>query len=62
MRNYQLTSQWYHTNDSTRLVSIQNQNRLSLGTRYGVYVVTTGTHIILIFIVESPKDRGIGLV
>ena len=29
---------------------------LSLDTRYGVYAVTTGTNIILIFIAESPKD------
>ena len=29
---------------------------LSLDTRYGVYAVTTATHIILIFIVKSPKD------
>ena len=30
--------------------------KLSFDTRYGVYVVTTGTNIILIFIVKRSKD------
>ena len=63
MTNYQLKKRRYHTEDYIRLASIWNENRLeiyfgelSLDTRYGVSVVTKGTHIMLIFIAESPKD------
>ena len=56
MTKYQLTKRWYQTKDQILLIILGNQNRLSLNRRYGIYAVTTGTHIILIFIVVKSAD------